>query len=44
VTGPPAIVIETGFITNRSDLDYIVGNKAEIARAIALGIMNYNAR
>jgi len=37
----PIVLVETGFISNENDRNYIINNTEEIARAIATGVVNY---
>jgi len=37
----PSIIVEAGFMSNPTDLEYIVNNTNTIVEAIAKGIVNY---
>lgn len=43
--GTPAIIIETGYLTNANDRNYLVAHKDVVANSIAQGVINFiNAR
>lgn len=43
-TDMPAVLVETAFITNEEDVQLLMNQKDEFARAIARGVTDYIAR
>ena len=37
----PAVLVETGFITNEKDLRFLTENPDKVAKAISEGVINY---
>lgn len=37
----PGVIVETGFLTNRSDAEFLINNPKVSAKGIALGIINF---